>query len=341
MIVVWRVIDRCNLACPFCAYDKRLAFSRSSADPDDILRFARVLAQHQARSGDPVLLSWLGGEPLLWPPLAASTRAVRALGLKVSATTNGTVLGSRRLRRHICENYQEITVSVDGFPDFHDAMRGWNGGFAKLRSWVPQLAREARALDAPLKLRVNVVLMHQNIAAFPLVCAELATWGIHEITFNQLGGRDRPEFYPMHRLTPADVDKLEAQLPAIRDCLAQDGVILVGGEGYLARIRASAMGQRNPVEDCGPGQGFLFIDEHGRVSPCSFTTSDYAIDVRTIRTEADIAALSVRFHAMQYGSRSAQCDDCLSTQVCDKFRRPELSRSPVSMAVASRQRALL
>src|SRR5438045_2705827 len=78
------------------------------------------------------------------------------------------------------------------------------------------MAGEARAMRSPLKLRVNVVLMRQNVAGFAKLCSELAAWGIAEITFNQLGGRDRPGFHPAHRLRLADVDVLEAQLPQIR-----------------------------------------------------------------------------------------------------------------------------
>ncbi|MBR0831943.1 radical SAM protein [Bradyrhizobium manausense] len=329
MIVVWRVVDSCNLACGFCAYDKRLGFPRGQAAPADILRFAAVLAEHQAQTGDRVLLSWLGGEPLRWQPLQALTHAVRGLGLEVSATTNGTTLGSPALRRHLCESYKELTISVDGFAAFHDPSRGWAGGFDKLRRWVPQLAAEARALDSRLKLRANVVLMHQNVGEFAALCEELADWGIAEITYNQLGGRDRPEFYPQHRLTGADVDALGQALPAIRQHLASRSVMLIGGEQYLARIRASTQGQRMPVSDCDPGQSFLFVDEKGQVSPCSFTTQDYGIDIGSLQSAADLAALPARFRLLQQAARSRQCDDCLSTQVCGKFSRRE---APVLMA---------
>jgi radical SAM protein with 4Fe4S-binding SPASM domain len=322
MIVVWRVVDSCNLSCPFCAFDRRLTFPRSAANPADILRVAGALAAYQAQSGDRVLLSWLGGEPLLWRPLEELTRGVRALGLEVSATTNGTTLGSAKLRRHLCETYKELTISIDGFSDFHDAMRGWTGAFEKLRASVPLLAAQASALGSPLKLRANVVLMRQNIREFAALCAELATWGINEITFNQLGGRDRPEFYPAHRLTVADVDALEAQLPRLREALSRQGVTLVGGAAYLARFRASALNQRNPVADCGPGERFLFVDEKGRVAPCSFTTDDYAVDIGSIHTGDDVAQLPARFAALRRARRSTQCDDCLSTQVCEKFKAP-------------------
>ncbi|WP_218281224.1 hypothetical protein [Verrucomicrobium spinosum] len=44
------------------------------ADPAEIRRFAAVLADWSQATGRPVLLSWLGGEPLLWKPLEALTR---------------------------------------------------------------------------------------------------------------------------------------------------------------------------------------------------------------------------------------------------------------------------
>jgi MoaA/NifB/PqqE/SkfB family radical SAM enzyme len=325
MIVVWRVTDRCNLSCSFCAFDKRLAFPRTQTDPAEVMRFAKLLADYQSRTGDKVLLSWLGGEPLLWEPLERLTHDARALGLQVSATTNGTTLGSRHIRRHLCESYKELTISIDGFAALHDPMRGWNGGFDKLRCWIPVLANEIRMLASPLKLRANVVLMRQNIGDFPALCLELAHWGIKEITFNQLGGRDRPEFYPTHRLRISDVDALAAQLPGIRGQLKDFGTSLIGGSNYLKRIYASAEDRPNPVNDCDPCADFLFIDEKGMISPCSFTSRDYGVDVRTITTSSELAALSGRFRLMQRMNRSVQCNDCLSTQVCDKFKRAEIS----------------
>jgi radical SAM protein with 4Fe4S-binding SPASM domain len=321
MIVVWRIVDSCNLSCPFCAFDRRLAFPRTQTAPQAILRLAEVLAEHQARTGDRVLLSWLGGEPLLWKPLKKLTDAVRALDLEVSATTNGSTLGSPGVRQHLCRAYKELTISIDGFSGFHDPMRGWPGGFEKLSVWVPALASEARMLGSNLKLRANVVLMRQNVADFARLCSELVEWGITEITYNQLGGRDRPEFYSAHRLGPTDVNILEAQLPEIRQRLSDRGAILVGGEEYVTRIRASALNKHIPIEDCEPGERFLFIDEAGRISPCSFTTFDYGVDIRTITSAADLAALPGIFRKLQNTKRSRQCDDCLSTQICGKFNR--------------------
>ena len=76
------------------------------------------------------------------------------------------------------------------------------------------------------------------------------------------------------------------------------------------------------------------------MAPCSFTTAGYGIDVRTIRTQADIAELPARFRAMQRARRSVQCDDCLSTQICDKFERPSGPMRPLLRSPASQEFAL-
>lgn len=69
MIVLWRVTERCNLACGFCAYDRRLPGIRLEAQSADVKRFAGLLGAYQQVTGTRVLVSWLGGEPLLWEPL--------------------------------------------------------------------------------------------------------------------------------------------------------------------------------------------------------------------------------------------------------------------------------
>lgn len=316
MILVWRVVDSCNLACPFCAFDKRLAYPRRHAAVERVERFLDLLGAW-ADSGEPVMLSWLGGEPLLWGPLEALTERAHRLGLAVSTTTNGTTLGSSRVRRHLLDRYSEVTVSIDGFADFHDAMRGWPGAFAKLQRHVAELAGERDAAGAPLRIRANVVLMRGNIDRFADLCGELAGWGVDEISFNQLGGRDRPEFFPAQRLRPADVAALRALLPELRARLG--GTRIVGSASYLDRIDGSTRGIPLPIRDCRVAEDFLFIDEEGRIAPCSFTPDHFAVSVNDVRSIDQLAGLPAWFRARQRRCPAASCADCPSTQQFAKF----------------------
>ncbi|WP_129776564.1 radical SAM protein [Peristeroidobacter soli] len=316
MIVIWRVTTHCNLGCGYCAYDRNLPFERADVDEGTVLRMARLFSEYQSRTGATVMISWLGGEPLLWKPLASVSKMLsKELGLQLSATTNGTALKSAALRSMIADDFAELTVSVDGPAAFHDRVRRWPGGFEHLRSVVTQLRADTQSRERRLRLRVNTVLMAKNIHLFGELCEQLISWGIDEITFNQLGGNDRPEFYREHRLRPEDVETLTKMLPRLRDRLWAHGIRLSGGSQYLHRFRASASGERLRVDSCNPGKKFLFIDERGQVAPCSFTLADYDVHVDELRSVEDLMTLHSRYEQR----RSHWCDDCPSTQVFEKF----------------------
>jgi MoaA/NifB/PqqE/SkfB family radical SAM enzyme len=319
LVVVWRVLDTCNLACPFCAYDKRLPTARSQAALEEIERFIAVLGDWSWARRRPVLLSWLGGEPLLWKPLEGLTRRARAAGLLVSTTTNGSTLASPRSRAHLLDAYREVTISIDGFGDFHDAMRGWPGAFEKLRAGIQVLVRERAATGSALKIRVNVVLMRDNCRRFPDLCHELADWGVDEICFNQLGGRDRPEFFPDHRLTPDDVEALRTAFPALRQALAARSVRVLGGEAYLQRIHDTTRDLPLPISDCRVADDFLFIDEQGLVAPCNFTSQHFQRSILNIDGPDALDALAGGLNADQRSKPAGACADCHSTQQFSKF----------------------
>jgi MoaA/NifB/PqqE/SkfB family radical SAM enzyme len=313
-VVLWRVMDQCNLACPFCAYDRRLTFPRRSAETGEVARMIDLFAAWQVQSGRPLVLSWLGGEPTLWPALSEMSLRASRVGLSQSLTTNGTTLGSAATRKLLAERMAEVTISVDALGDTHGALRGWRGAFDKLAEWVPRLATAA---DGRLKLRANVVLMRQTIDDFPELCHALAGWGIRTITFNQLGGRDRPEFHPEHRLRPADIARFSERLPALRESLSD--VHILGGEAYIGRIARSAAEETLPISGCRVAEDFLFIDEAGQAAPCAFVGDHFGITTRDLRTASDLIALTHQICARQSANPAIACRNCMSTQQFSKF----------------------
>ena len=322
MIVVWRVTERCNLGCGFCAYDRAVARPRRDADPDLVLAFGRTLGEWARATGERALLSWLGGEPLLWPALFEVGAALRREGdIELSVTTNGTTLEAAAVREHLLAEYAEDTFSIDAPGAEFDALRGWPGGFARLARGVAVLAGAKRERGAGPRLRCNVVLMRETIAGFERLCEELARLGIEEVTFNQLGGNDRPEFAALHRLLPEQVERFAGGFGALRARLGERGLTVLGGAGYLGRIGATSRGEALPVADCRPGESFWFVDEQGRLGPCSFTATEAGIDVRELRCAADLNALPQRLAARRREVNPRPCLDCHATQLTGKFER--------------------
>jgi MoaA/NifB/PqqE/SkfB family radical SAM enzyme len=169
-------------------------------------------------------------------------------------------------------------------------------------------------------VRVNTVLMHENIGEFRALCRALAGLGVEELTFNRLGERDRPEFFAAHRPTPAQLVRFAAELPVLRRELAAQGLTILGAHAYLERLLSLERGERVSVGDCEPGRRFLFVDEHGKIAPCSFTLDSYGELPAELEAAVDVSALPRRFLARQRSKRAGACDDCRSTQVFEKFR---------------------
>jgi hypothetical protein len=161
--------------------------------------------------------------------------------------------------------------------------------------------------------------MRENIHAFEAFCMEIADWGIRELTFNQLGGIDRPEFYPDHRLLPDQAAWLAGELPRIQQKASDRGLKVFGTSPYLERISASSRDVAVSIEDCNPGRNFLFINEENVISPCNFTTESYGIPVSEITDVEALMKMPDRFHTNQRYSRAEPCNNCLSTQVFEKF----------------------
>ena len=72
LVVVWRVTEACDLGCWFCEYSRQRGGPRRSVPANQAVAFGNSLGEYAAASGRDVLVSWLGGEPLLWPPLRRS-----------------------------------------------------------------------------------------------------------------------------------------------------------------------------------------------------------------------------------------------------------------------------
>ncbi|MBL8058869.1 MAG: radical SAM protein [Anaerolineales bacterium] len=322
LVVVWRVTERCDLACRFCGYSRELRRPRRHSPAESVLAFGRVLAAHAAATGRRILLSWLGGEPALWPPLLTVGPELRGLGLQLGLTTNGTRLDPA-FCAHLAEHYAQVTVSVDGLADWHDQVRGAPGLWARLAASIQRLAALRAERGAGPRLRANVVLMRGNLADFPALCERLAEWGVDEVTFNSLGGQERPgEFFERQRLAPEDLQALGRRLPALRAQLRERGLTLVGGAQYLDRLEAQARGQAWPVLDCAPGQRFLFVDEAGRAGPCSFTAAGRGVPIAELTEPAALVNLPELWRARFALDRPAPCADCRSTQVFGKFVTP-------------------
>jgi sulfatase maturation enzyme AslB (radical SAM superfamily) len=137
------------------------------------------------------------------------------------------MLSLENIRLEIIKYFSEIVVSLDGFAVCEDRVRQYKGHFKTVTENIVALDRERKAVGSALKIKVNTILMRENIEQFEEFCNLLVDLGVDEITFNQLGGFDRPEFFEDNRLQSWQVKELLEKLPTLKEKFSTKGLYYI------------------------------------------------------------------------------------------------------------------
>ena len=169
-----RLTNLCNLRCKMCGQwgDTGIYRSLSSAPATtegeseksrirELLGLGRqlTLAEYgtlldQIAPFDPVV-SLFGGEPLLYPDVVPLVREIKRRGLALTMITNGSRLEA--VARDLVEaGIDVISVSVDGTPDVHDAIRGADGSFERIAAGLRAVAGWRRKLGRAAPMTVAI-----------------------------------------------------------------------------------------------------------------------------------------------------------------------------------------
>lgn len=319
-VIVWRVTQDCNMNCMFCSYSNEIKRKRDSAKNEDILRIVELLREYKIKNNREILVSWIGGEPFLWKELILFSKKLKnELGIEVSTTTNGLFLETEKQQEEAVDSFSEITVSLDGFKECNDRVRNYKGHYDRVIKNIYGLSRRKIEKNSNILIKVNTILMRENIGSFEEFCQKLVEAGVNEVTYNQLGGYDRPEFYPDNRLLTEQVHKFFKELPKIKEKFLKKGLKIYGGENYENRIKYSTENKSIAIDECNPGSWFWFINENGFISPCSYTTYEYMENINNIKEIDDIDKIEESFRKMRKNGKSKWCSDCHCTQMYDKF----------------------
>lgn len=318
-VVVVRVNTHCSLSCSFCGYSREVAFPRSGMNEATMVKLIGLLDQFRSQSHRDVLMVWIGGEPLQWTHWQRMGQMMRERNLPLGISTNGIRLGSKQIREQVLEQVSELTVSIDGLQSHHDQLRRLPGLFERLKGIVNQIQHSPRRRS--VVLRVNTVLTRETIAEFPAFVEEMARWGFDELTFNPLGGNERPEFIRDHHLRLEDVQWFADRLGNVKLYASTQGLNVLGSERYLKRIFDKTCCLPHPIIDCGPGSEFLFVDDSGLASPCSFVERQWTLPIQEIET---FTTLEDRFRERRGQRAYAPCGDCKANHVFEKFDRDGL-----------------
>jgi radical SAM protein with 4Fe4S-binding SPASM domain len=156
LMVKIKLLWQCNLDCPMCDY-----WRHGSTPPLDFDLVARTLDELASLGCRKVHFS--GGEPTLRADLPDIVAHARRLKLRVTLTTNGTLLGKELARQLVKAGLNSVCVSIDSPKrSVHDQMRGVRGTFKQTVAGVRALRRAAKERAVSLPIRINTVVCRHN-----------------------------------------------------------------------------------------------------------------------------------------------------------------------------------
>jgi radical SAM protein with 4Fe4S-binding SPASM domain len=141
-LVYMKLTPNCNLRCVMCGQygDKGVMKSIAAEESRKILsldEYKKIVDEIAPQR--PVTYLW-GGEPFLYPDLIPLARYMVQKGLYVSVNTNGTLM-EKHAEDIVRDKWSTIFVSLDGFRDTNDAMRG-KGAYDKVIAGFKAINRE-------------------------------------------------------------------------------------------------------------------------------------------------------------------------------------------------------
>lgn len=154
-----KLTARCNLKCVMCRYGR--GWAPPELTTEDWTRVLSAASELGCRK-----VHFSGGEVLVRPDFEALVAVAARERIKVTFTSNLTLLTKERAKRLLHHKIGGISTSLDGASaKVHERVRGIPGSFKRtLRAlaWI----RRYRSGERP-RLRINFVMMRDNFRDYP------------------------------------------------------------------------------------------------------------------------------------------------------------------------------
>jgi radical SAM protein with 4Fe4S-binding SPASM domain len=151
-VVVWNATKTCNLECVHCYADaetRKFFGELTTAEAETMIR-------DLASINVPALLI-SGGEPFVRPDVLDLAELAMSLGVRVTFSTNGTLIDAKRAERIAKIGVAYVGISIDGGEERHDHFRGKKGAFRDAVRGI----RHCR--DAGIRVGVRFTATKENV----------------------------------------------------------------------------------------------------------------------------------------------------------------------------------
>ena len=151
------ITNACNLACTMCPVNTTM---RRPKRMMPFSLFQRLLDENPDLD---FVLPFQWGEPMLHKDFFRMVAYARSKGIRVMATTNGTLLGDDGAMERLAScGLERITFSSDGVGETHTRIRGY--AFERLRADVERFRQVRDRVGSPTCIDISMVVMDPTAA---------------------------------------------------------------------------------------------------------------------------------------------------------------------------------
>ena len=312
-----KITARCNLKCVMCRYGK--GWAPPEMPTQRWLGILDELAQLGCRK-----VHFSGGEVLVRKDFEQLVAHAAAARLKVTFTSNLTLLDKVRAKALMRAKISSISTSLDGASrKTHEAVRGIAGSFRKTLRSIDLLARERERRGRATRLRINFVMMRDNYADYPklvLLAGELGATDVVAMPVDSKNPRLRLSKKMIGHYNEEIAPQVAAARAAVKMSLSDDRIYPYGKHSaeILDSVEGRYAGGFYREHACYAPFLHIFVAWDGKVYLCCMTNG-------RIESLGDLQQLSVRdvflgeaFAAMRRQMMHERLDAC---HACDMYTR--------------------
>lgn len=300
----WESTLRCNMKCRHCGSDCRV----SSLHPDMPFEdFAKVLRRIKEKyDSHKIMVIVTGGEPLMRKDIEQCGRAIYDMEFPWGIVSNGLLMTTKKIDGLLRAGLHSATISLDGFEDDHEWMRGVKGSFSNASQAIAILANEPT-----IKFDVVTCVNNRNYEKLGdlkeyLISIGLKSWRLFTVFPVGRASQD-----PDLQLSN---ERFRGLMEFIKDT-RKEGRIMAsyGCEGFLGEYEGLV---RDNLFTCQAGLSVSSVMIDGSISACASIRSDFSQGNIYKDDFIDVWENHYQLYRDRSWMKKGQCADCKYFRYC-------------------------
>lgn len=300
----WECTLRCNLNCLHCGSDCRV----DTTLPDMPLEEFLPVLDEVAKVADPksTLIITTGGEPLVRRDIVECGRRISDRGFLWGMVSNGMLLTEQKLRELIDAGLKTIAISLDGFAEHHNWMRGNPLSFERAVAAIKALTNSNISWD------VITCVNSRNFYELPAIRDFLIGIGVEDWRIFTVFPSGRARENVEMQLTTHEYRKL---MDFIAEERKRDRINLsYSCEGFLGKYEYKV---RDYQYFCQAGINVASILADGSISGCLSIRSKYQQGNIYTHNFADVWTEGFDVYRDRKWMKTGECAECSFWRYCE------------------------